>query len=1040
MPIEIEVLFEEAISITSESDRRDFLESATTPDSIERDQLQRLVDSHFAAGEFMRRPVSVLLDRIDHPTGHSAELREASIGDLVGPYLLKKELGRGGMAVVYQAFQSEPIERQVALKVIRPGPASGQLIARMELERQTLAVMDHPNIARLYDAGVTSWGYPYYAMEMVDGVSIARYCKTNEASQDQRLRLIIEVCSAVEHAHRKGIIHRDLKPSNILVKQAEGKLEVKVIDFGIAKTVARAPVVDNKSQPEQSAPAHKVDGTEELTEMGQLIGTPQYMSPEQASLDSKHVDTRSDVYSIGAVLYELLTGDPPFSHGTVLEILNQIQSVEPAPPSRNIRGIPADLNAICMKCLEKNPDARYPSANDLALDLRRFLAGHPVQARRTSRLTRMWRWAKRAPWAATSAAVVVSALIGLLALWGSFTYQLKSQRDEIASTALQLDRERAHALQNFSRAHQAIQEALSIRLHTPIGTSDQLLFQKHLLETGLEFYAELLRENEQEEQLKAAPQHLAAAELERARLSFEYGKVLFGSHENDEALVAFESAKRFAQRAEDIGAEEESVDARKLQGVILTSIVQVHRRLGDHATALATAQQGLAQYQELIAASELTGDYAHWYQALSWNRIGKAQVELGLNAAARQSFDVALNHCLQLPAIYDFQLTHSDVLLESARLSRLEGRLAESLSTAQQALAIAEDTCLRSTPPLKRYQLARIRCLRELAVCQAARQDAPAVKATFKRAIQFQKVLVDSEPESEQFALGLAELYDQQAATLIGRDNAEASRLSEQAASIRQALDGRDLAPARSLIAARMRLDRAAYDLAQHDYVPAARQFHEALQLLEGIPAEYESEVVASLKLGTEFRLADAYFGATDYSAALAHYQNYFELTDLHSPGDRTALAVCLASSGASDQAAEVLQELETKLPNSNPLVAFIPLAQMIDLGTRGITDATSWRSVADDFRSLLDASDAMSDPQQLNAALALCQAVETIDAFALVSLDEFSSWAKVRAIGCLQSVVGGSPSIADRRIFADARLRCLVDEPSFQHWLSTVD
>lgn len=1037
--VDVEFLFEEAIAIANAGERREFVERATQDSTDQRQELVRLVDSYFSAGEFMCRPATVVLDDGPKEDGLASKFHQEAIGDQVGPYLLTSELGRGGMAIVYRAVQSEPIKREVALKIIRPGSMYGQLIARMELERQALAVMDHPNIARFFDAGVTPWGHPYYAMELVDGVSIAVFCKSREVPLTLRLRLMIDVCSAVEHAHRKGIIHRDIKPSNILVKQIDGDSKIKVIDFGIAKAVEPNSIGEQLPEAAGTAELNAPEREENLTELGQLVGTPQYMSPEQASFDTNSVDTRCDIYSIGAVLYELLTGEPPFARGNLLQILNQIQSTVPPPPSRVDRSLHLDLNAICLKCLEKNPNARYQSANSLALELNRFLSGHPVHARRTSGLARIGRWAARSPLVATFAGLSICALISLLIMWASFTYQLKAQRDEIASTAQQLSEERTHALQNFQRAHRAIKESLSIRSHTPLGSSEQLLFQKHLLKTGIEFYGELLRENEAGDELHAAPAMLAVAHLERARLYFEYGKVLVGAHENDAALQAFASAKSLAQRFDEFSDDATRIDAKKLQGVVLTSMVKVHSRLGHHASALDAARQGLKKYRELIETGELTDDYARWYQALSWNRIGQAQVELSAPKEARRSFERAHEFCGRLPAIYDFQLTHSDVLLDLARLSRLEGKLEDALATANKALAIAEDTCLRSTPPLKRYQISRIRCLSERAQCLTAVEQPAAAQVSYQRAIQFQQVLVEKEPESEQFALELADLYDQQAGALRRGNDKETSKLAAKASAIRHALDNRLLDPERILIVARMRLDHAAYDLGQHSYSAAARQFHEALQLLKGISAEHKSAIVSQLTLGAEYRLADAYFNAMEYAKALVHYQNYFKMTDGHSPGDRTAFAVCIAAGNKPENSAELLSELDAKLPNSNRFVAYVPLVQMLNLAGRKSTDVAPWQQAATDFRLMMHAFEAMSDQQKLNAAFSLCQAVECVSNVDIRGLDDFCNWAKRQAEACLRAAAGDSIGVADHWLASDPRLSCLADEPTFQRWVSTI-
>jgi tetratricopeptide (TPR) repeat protein len=309
---------------------------------------------------------------------------------VIGPYRLLKQIGEGGMGVVYHAQQLQPIRREVALKVIKPGMDSRQVVTRFETERQALAVMDHPNIAHVFDAGATENGRPYFVMELVDGIPITHYCDSKRLTVRERVELFIPVCQAIQHAHQKGVIHRDIKPSNILVAEQAGRPVPKVIDFGLAKALG-----------------HQLSEASMMTNAaGMIVGTPDYMSPEQAELTRQDMDTRSDVYSLGAVLYELLIGTTPLKHedsanAAFVDVLQRIRQEEPKPPSQRVRHsvalaetaklrrsdeaalpklVVGELDWITMKALEKDRTRRYETVSGMVRDLQRYLAGDAVEA------------------------------------------------------------------------------------------------------------------------------------------------------------------------------------------------------------------------------------------------------------------------------------------------------------------------------------------------------------------------------------------------------------------------------------------------------------------------------------------------------------------------------------------------------------------------------------------------------------------------------------------------------------------------------------
>jgi WD40 repeat protein/serine/threonine protein kinase len=379
-----ESIFAEALAIPSSEERAAFLDRVCGTDPAGRERIEILLRSHDEAGNFMQKPLVAPCAALAPP------VLVESPGTVIGRYKLLQQIGEGGFGIVYMAEQKEPIRRRVALKIIKLGMDTREVIARFEAERQALALMDHPNIARVLDAGATQAGRPYFVMELVHGVSIAEFCDRNRLPARERLQLFVAVCQAVQHAHQKGVLHRDLKPSNILVTLHDGKPVPKVIDFGVAKAL-------NQELTEKTL----------FTAFGHMVGTPQYMSPEQAEMSGLDVDTRSDIYSLGVVLYELLTGTTPLEAkqlrqaafvemqrlireeeaprpsqrlstlGERLSVVAKDRQCEPTQLQRLLRG---ELDWIVLKALEKDRTRRYETANSLARDLQHYLADEPVEA------------------------------------------------------------------------------------------------------------------------------------------------------------------------------------------------------------------------------------------------------------------------------------------------------------------------------------------------------------------------------------------------------------------------------------------------------------------------------------------------------------------------------------------------------------------------------------------------------------------------------------------------------------------------------------
>jgi serine/threonine protein kinase len=456
-----EEVFDAARKLSDSAQREEFLERACANDSDLRERVEKLLSVHSHAEELFTECLTALRSSADAPESPAAArgLEEEQPGTRIGPYRILQKIGEGGCGAVYMAEQEKPMRRLVALKVIKLGMDTRAVIARFDAERQALAMMDHPNIAKVLDAGATETGRPFFVMELVRGTRITEYCDQNQLDTRHRLELFIQICHAIQHAHQKGIIHRDIKPSNIIVTLHDGLPVPKVIDFGIAKAT-EAPLTDKTL----------------LTTQNQFIGTPAYMSPEQAGTGGLDIDTRSDIYSLGVLLYELLTGKTPFDTKTLVqsgveEMRRTLQEEEPqrpsalltvlggneltltaarrhAEPPRLIALMRGDLDWIVMKALEKERARRYETANGLAMDIQRHLGNEPVLARPPSRIYRLQKLMRRNKVVFVAAAAVSAALIAGL---GTSTWLFLKER-EARQRAVAAERQQARLAQEAELA------------------------------------------------------------------------------------------------------------------------------------------------------------------------------------------------------------------------------------------------------------------------------------------------------------------------------------------------------------------------------------------------------------------------------------------------------------------------------------------------------------------------------------------------------------------------------------------------------------
>jgi len=453
-----ETIFAEAIALPR-GEREVYLNQACAGNAVLRQSVEALLKSYDENSNFLEKPPQ---DLTSTRTAILTVSLTEKIGDRIGRYKLLQQIGEGGCGVVYMAEQEEPVRRRVALKVIKLGMDTKEVVARFEAERQALALMDHPNIARVLDAGATEAGRPYFVMELVRGTKITDFCDELNYSAGERIRLFIQVCQAIQHAHQKGIIHRDIKPSNILVTINDGVVVPKVIDFGIAK-----------------ATQGRLTDRTLFTAFEQFLGTPAYMSPEQAVMTSLDIDTRSDIYSLGVLLYEMLTGTTPFEQKELLaagldEMRRTIREKDPPKPSTRlsamqkeeltttaqrrrteppklIQMVRGDLDWIVMKSLEKDRARRYETANDLATDMQHYLANEPVLARPASKLYRFQKMVRRHKMAfAAAGAVLAALLIGLaISTYLFFCEKREKERATAAQMAAQVEAEKSRQVAQF---------------------------------------------------------------------------------------------------------------------------------------------------------------------------------------------------------------------------------------------------------------------------------------------------------------------------------------------------------------------------------------------------------------------------------------------------------------------------------------------------------------------------------------------------------------------------------------------------------------
>jgi serine/threonine protein kinase/tetratricopeptide (TPR) repeat protein len=731
-------IFLEAVEIGPPNERAAFLEQVCAGDAGLRHRVEALLKAHERPESLLDRAAAVIQPgTLMYAAGSPAGPIEGP-GAVLGPYKLVERIGEGGMGVVFRAEQAEPVRREVALKLIRPGMDTEQVLARFGAERQALELMEHPNIARVLDAGATPAGRPYFVMELVRGVPITRYCDDARLAPRERLELFAAVCTAVQHAHQKGIIHRDIKPSNILVTEVDGKPVPKVIDFGVAKAI-------DQQRAERTL----------FTQHGAIVGTPEYMSPEQAGA-APDIDTRTDVYSLGVLLYELLTGTTPLDRemlrrAALDEVLRQVREAEPPKPSTRLSGsgdrlpsvaavrrteparlarlVRGDLDWVAMKALEKDRARRYETAAALAADVRRHLDGDPVEAGPPSRAYRLRKFARkhRAALATVGAFALLLIAAAAVSTWLAFRAHAAERTALKAEAVMRDQRDRAVAAESEARRQAAISRAVNefltedllgetapdrnrrdhrVTVEELLGRAsakvadrfaDQPVLEAAIRQTMGNTYQKLGNYPE------AQPHYERSLELRRRALGPEHPDTLIALHN---LAILFLSRSRFAD-AEPLIAQELEVRRRVLgpehPGMLasMNSLAALYRALGQYDRAELL-------FVQIVEISPRVNGPDHPDTLMTMNNLASLYYSRGRYAEAEPLFTRSLESQRR-----SLGPEHPQTLLTMNNLGavyRNQGRYAEAEPLLNRALA-AERGALGPEHPqtlLTTYNLAEL--------------------------------------------------------------------------------------------------------------------------------------------------------------------------------------------------------------------------------------------------------------------------------------------------------------------------------------------
>ncbi len=738
-------IFADALELPP-AERSAFLDRACADDPAQRARIEALLAGNAAAAHGF----------LDQPAVVRPELPEEKIGDQIGAYILRRRLGEGGCGVVYLAEQTEPVRRNVALKIIKLGMDTREVIARFEAERQALAMMDHPGIARVFDAGATATGRPFFVMEFVDGLPITRFCDEHRLTTEQRLDLFARVCLAVQHAHQKGIIHRDVKPSNILVAMHDDVPMPKVIDFGIAKAT------------QGRLAQHTL-----ITQLDQMIGTPAYMSPEQVEARDLDIDTRSDVYSLGVLLYELLSGRPPYDPQSLLqagvaEIRRIIREVDPPRPSTRLATLTdadratiaqarnaapvqlssvlrGDLDWIVMRCLEKDRARRYGTAFELAEDVRRHLRRETVTARPPDAVYRARKFISRHRLATASAAAIAASLIA-----GTVVSTVQAQRARRAEAVARTERDAAQAAQRAEAAARADaqrrQEQAEALLSFMLGD-----FRAELKKIGKLGLLDAVGDKAMAHFAAADPKDLTDTALtQQAKALTQIGEIRLDQARYADAAKAFETA--YQRTAALVTRHPQNADMLFERAQAEFWIGFTARRRGDFTQA----REWLTRYRDsTVALTKLEGPTSRALieQSSGEHNLAVLEFDRGNLAAARAGLlsvrDLRTRLLETKPEDIPLRAQLADNASWLGRVAEADGRFEDALRHYGELADIALRLS-NQEPTVPRWKARRAEALFFAAQIRAVRGDLLGALEHFKEARAIYEALLSHDPANLQ--------------------------------------------------------------------------------------------------------------------------------------------------------------------------------------------------------------------------------------------------------------------------------------------------